>query len=211
MTRHIDRQLSVDASRTCARLGWSPRERLGVLRRMPYLIQNLKSDPVEWYRRNQDALRKVRLRTNLVMHALLKKNARAIVERFTEAVLGSEGRHRFPGYQRAWLDEAPSDSHELLVRHLMDAVRTGEKALLVSYCHDLGERWCAMGLDVAEICAALEELNLICLRTLSREPEWKVLRDEVRDQVTMTLNWACDEVHEVYERQQALAHETSVS
>jgi nucleoside-diphosphate-sugar epimerase len=58
MGRCIDRELAVDASRTRARLSWAPTERLGVLRRMPFLVQNRKTSPDEWLERNHVAPRR---------------------------------------------------------------------------------------------------------------------------------------------------------
>ena len=48
MARYIDLKMTIDASRTRARLGWAPRPRLELLRRLPFLIENLKTDPLEW-------------------------------------------------------------------------------------------------------------------------------------------------------------------
>ena len=42
--RHGD---DVDASRTRQRLDWAPRPRLEILRRMPFLVENLKTDPID--------------------------------------------------------------------------------------------------------------------------------------------------------------------
>ena len=50
MARYIDLEMTIDASRTRASLGWAPRPRLELLRRLPFLIENLKTDPLEWNR-----------------------------------------------------------------------------------------------------------------------------------------------------------------
>jgi nucleoside-diphosphate-sugar epimerase len=200
MTRYIDLQMRVDGRRTRARLGWSARPRLEILRRLPFLIENLRTAPLEWNRRNRAALEKVRLRTHLVVYALLRRHARDIAGEFAATLLGPEGRQRFPAYQVGLTgDERSGDPHQLLFRHLMDAVRTGERTLLVSYCRDLAERRFELGFSAQEVCDALEELNRVCLRRLLGEEEGRRLRSEIRDHVTMTLRWGCDEVQEVFE------------
>ncbi len=60
MARYIDRQLAVDARRTRERLGWAPRERLELLRRLPFLVDHLRCEPEEWERRNLEILRRRR-------------------------------------------------------------------------------------------------------------------------------------------------------
>jgi nucleoside-diphosphate-sugar epimerase len=204
MGRYIDLRLTVDASRSRARLGWSLRPRLEILRRLPFLIQNLKGDPLEWNRRNHAALKKIRLETHLLVHTLLRRHAPEIAAAFTEALAGPEGRRRFPAYQEGLTgNERSGDQHHLLLRHLMDAVRTGERALLVSYCRDLAERRFERGFTAGEVCDALEELNRICLRVLLRDPEARLLRTEIEDHVSMTLRWSCDEVQETFEHLEA--------
>jgi hypothetical protein len=81
--------------------------------------------------------------------------------------------------------------------------------MLAFYCRDLAGRWHAAGCGEEELEAAIGELERICLATLRREPGWESLRDEIRHLVTMTLNWARDEVYEVYESLESLARTSS--
>ena len=50
MARYVDKAMTIDASRTRSILGWEPRPRLQVLRRLPFLLENRKTDPIEWNR-----------------------------------------------------------------------------------------------------------------------------------------------------------------
>jgi nucleoside-diphosphate-sugar epimerase len=203
MARYIDLQMTADGSRTRARLGWAPRPRLGILRRMPFLTQHLRNDPSEWTARNHAALKAVRVRANLLVHALLRGRAHDLTEEFTEALVG-RGDARFAGYRKAWSRRSALDHHALLLQHLLEALRTGERSVLALYCRELAGRWHAAGLREEELEAAIAELERICLATLRREPGWESLRDEIRQQVSMTLNWARDEVYEVYESLETL-------
>lgn len=56
MVDFIDRRLHVDASRTRRRIDWAPNPNLGIIKRLPRLIENLKHHPTEW--RRWSALRK---------------------------------------------------------------------------------------------------------------------------------------------------------
>jgi len=53
MARYVDRSLEIDASRTRQKLGWSPRSSLGILERIPFMIEHRGADPVQWHGRNR--------------------------------------------------------------------------------------------------------------------------------------------------------------
>ena len=202
MARYIDEEMRIDASRTRGLLGWAPRPRLDVLRRLPFVLENRKVDPIEWNRANRAAMKEVHLETNLRIFALLKRHAHEIAAEFTEALTGPEGRTRFPSYQQVSGDEHHWN-HTLILRHLMNAVRTRERSILVSYCRDLAERRFRQGFQSREVCDALRELNRICFKALRRDPESEGLRPDIYEHVTMTLTWGCDEAQQVFEHLEA--------
>ncbi len=53
MVEYIDRQLTVDASRTRRRIDWAPNTELDVLGSLGDMIRNLRADRREWRRRNR--------------------------------------------------------------------------------------------------------------------------------------------------------------
>jgi nucleoside-diphosphate-sugar epimerase len=198
MARYIDLSLAVDGSRTRQRLGWSPVPRLHIVRRMPFLIENFKTDPLEWNQRNQAALKTVRVRSFLRLHALLEHHEGVIRELFTERLLGRAGREMFPSYQQFSIDEHQWH-HRLILQRLMDAVRTREKAVFMTYCRDLAERRIQQGFLEAEVCAALETLNEVCLEVLGRDPEARGLQQAMHDYITTTIQFGVDQIQEIYE------------
>jgi nucleoside-diphosphate-sugar epimerase len=198
MARYIDLAMTVDASRTRSILGWEPRPRLQVLRRLPFLLENRKTDPIEWNRANRAAMKEVHLETNLRIFALLKKHAHEIALEYTEVLTGPEGRERFPSYQQV-SEQDHRWNHTLILRHLMNAVRTRERSILVSYCRDLAERRFQQGFQTREVCDALRELNRIVYKRLLRDPEAAGMKADLYEHVTMTLTWGCDEAQQVFE------------
>lgn len=52
MGEYIDLSLTVDASRTHQLLGWTPSPELAILKRIPTMVQNLRTNPDEWRRRH---------------------------------------------------------------------------------------------------------------------------------------------------------------
>jgi nucleoside-diphosphate-sugar epimerase len=208
MADYIDTVMRTDASRTCARLGWAPRQRLEILRRMPFLIENLRIDPVRWAELNRAAMKRVRVPANLKIHWLLEQHQETVMRKFTEMLTGADGRDRFASYQA--LTPAQHDWHHRLVfRNLLSAVRTRDKGVFMGYCRDLAEQRLKEGFTANELCGALETLNLVCWRVLRRDPESSGLRQAITDYVTATLRSGCDQAQEVFELAQAREHRTA--
>jgi nucleoside-diphosphate-sugar epimerase len=199
MASMIDLQLRVDASRSHELLGWSPRPRLEILRRLPFLVEYRKSRPVEWHRRNQAAIKKVDVRPNLAIYRLLLKHQTEIEINFTRALLARENSGRFPDYQRITLDNHKWN-HRLIVRHMMESVRTRERALFLDYCRDLAVYRAKQGFDARQICDALVELGMIFKSTLHRDPEARKLQHHVEDQITTTIAFGRDRIQETFEQ-----------
>jgi nucleoside-diphosphate-sugar epimerase len=205
MARYIDTRMTADGRVTRARVGWEPRQRLMILRRLPFLVQNLRCDPVEWNCRNHAAMKEVRVRRHLILHGLLRTHAATIEGRYRAALLGEEGRERFAALARLGEAGHPALRHGFALRHLIDTVATGERTEFVAYCRELAERCFEAGVPAGEVCAALELMGDVAVRALRQDPEAAELREVIHDHLLMTLRWGGDEVQEVYEHLEARA------
>jgi nucleoside-diphosphate-sugar epimerase len=198
MVSCIDRRLDIDASRTRAWLEWEPRERLDILRRIPFLIHNRKAHYDEWLRRNHLAARKTRGLASSKIHELLSIHQQEIGLAFSEYLLQPTQRQRLAAYldaPREQLDER----HRLLLEQLLCAVRTGDKAVFRNCCQHMAERWWVSGLPLEELWQALDELGRLCVTVLRKDPEAENLGQAIYDQITMTFRFAVDAVMEVQE------------
>lgn len=198
MLRYIDDRLEVDASRTRARLGWTPRTRLDIQRRMPFMIEHRKTEPVEWHRRNRAAMKHIEMRSNLLIYKYLERHQQTIRDRMNEILQSPEAGRMMPKYHEAGSDTL-SWRHTVALRHLMNAVRTAEKGVFRAYCRDLAERRYQQDVPQAEVCRALSLLQQVCVTQLLEEAELASFRREIHDHVTMTFQFGCDEVAEIYE------------
>ena len=198
MGRMIDQRLGVTSSRTRERLNWAPRARLGVLRRMPFIIQNRKAFPSEWHRRNQGRLGSVRRHENLHIHRLLQDKTSWIAETLSSYLLDPARAERFPrlvalGKERRRIDDA------LLLEALGEAVRTGEKAVFQRACRNFARRCRRHGLSLEEIVAALNALNDLSVLAVSREDIGGGWSLAMYDHITMTVQFGVDEVYDLFE------------
>lgn len=198
MSRYIDLKLSVDGSATREKTGWSPTPRLQVLRRMPFLVENCKTHPMEWNRRNWAILRKVRFSDNLLVHQLLEENMERIVAAVLEKFSAPDAAAILPNYSRldpAELAWAVNQVH----RHLMNSVRAGEKALFRAHCRDLATRRSRQGFRRGEVVRALTLTAETCMGILREDPGAAELPDALYENITMTFRFGIDEVEDVFD------------
>jgi len=194
MAKYVDKELTVDASRTRERLGWSPKRRLEVLYRLPFLIENRKYDRIEWTRRNRDAMKQVRIRPNLKIHSLLQKHKQEIIAECTVAL-----KTQFPHYQE--LDDREHRwNHRLILRNLFNAIRSRMKIDFMSYCRDLAERRLEEGFTAEELVGALETVDRICIQTLMRDKDAEDMHPYLYQYITMTIRFGIDQILETCDR-----------
>ncbi len=198
MAGYIDRQLRVDASATRRRLGWAPNPRLLIGRRMPFLIDNRKTDPVEWGRRNWAAMKRIRLSENLRLYHLMEHHGETMVAASLERFMSPEALTRYPSYLRLDTEDLEWSVIQAF-RHLRNAVRTREKAIFRAYCHDLAKRRFRQGFRCEEVCGVLASERENCLRILRTDSRFHELENAWRDQVETTIRLGIDEVQDVFE------------
>jgi hypothetical protein len=198
MVGMIDRRLTVDATRTREQVGWTPRARLGVLRRMPFLVEHRKTYPTEWHRRNHAVMRHARRHDNLRIHQLLEARAESICTKATDKVLTGPKSGKFGAYHRFSRDQL-CGQHRVLIEELMMAVRTAEKGIFFEACRELAAHWHDHGLGADDICAGLEVLRDACLTALHSDSTDDAWAGALHDHVTMTFQFGVDGVHEASE------------
>lgn len=195
MANYLDLRMTIDASRTRARLGWAPRERLAVVRRLPFLLENMKGDQVEWTRRNRDAMKQVRLRPCIRIYNLLQQHREEIIEECSALL-----QERFASYRRQTSKDLEWN-HGLLLNQLFTAVRTRERLGFLTYCEDLAARRFDEGYDVEEVAGAMETIERVCAAKVEADPESHEILPFIHQHLTMTMRFGIDQVYETFEEQ----------
>jgi nucleoside-diphosphate-sugar epimerase len=199
MASYIDLVMAIDASHTRQRLGWQPRPRLELLRRLPFLLANMRLDPPEWSRLNRAAMKHVQLRPNLLIHSLLGAHDGAIRKEFMEFLTAPDPLGLRVSYQRTPRGELDW-SQRLILRNLRASVLTREKAVFTGYCRDLAERRWALGFKREEVVFAVVRLSEICTRLLSEDPAAAPVRAHLDDYISSTIQFGIDQIEDVYDR-----------
>ena len=204
MGRYIDLRMPVNASHTRQRLGWAPRPRRFLLRRMPFLVENLKTDPIEWHRRNLAALKPVQAEPTLHLYQLLEAHEERIMGASMELLRDPERGALLPSYRGLVVDELRWAKQQLFL-HLRDAVRTRERAVFRHYCRHLAERRRAQGFSCPEVCRALETERDMVLRIVRSDPRSVPLGPAIHDFIVGTFLLGIDEIEDAYEELEGVA------
>jgi nucleoside-diphosphate-sugar epimerase len=193
MADYVDQRMTIDSSRSRRRLAWSPRERLHVLRRLPYLLENRRGDRIEWTRRNRDAMKQFQERPCLAIYYVLQRNKDEIAEACTRELSA-----RYPSYA-AFSAKEHEWNHSLFLRMLFNAVRTRERVDFMSYCRELAMRRLDEGFDGSEVLGALQTVDDICVRAVVADPEGQAMLPHVHHYLSMTVQYGIDQVREAIE------------
>ena len=200
MARYIDRQLTVDANRTRSRLEWEPRQRLLILRRMPFLLENRRADALRWHRVNRAAMKRASLAVNLRIHNLLARHEEQIVRQ--NVMLLEEGSgEKFKTYRKMPADEMGWNSR-VAVQNLRNAILARDKGIFISYCRAVARRRLEHGYDGSEVIAAFRTMSDICQQVLRSDPEAEDIQGQIGTQISMTTLFGCDQIEDVFDSDQ---------
>ncbi len=198
MADYVDKAMPVDASLTRQRLGWEPNERFSVLRRMPFLAENLKTQPVEWERRNLAAMRQVKTPVHLHICQLIEEHEADLVKHAVETCVSIGTRERFPNYQLFSVEELTTSAQQTYGQ-LKNAIRTREKAIFKEHCEALARRRFARGFSVKEVVAINEVKRDACLRVLLRDPKARGFEAALLESVNGTFRFGIDQLYDTFD------------
>ena len=196
MAKMIDRRLEVDPSHTYERLDWTPRARLEVTRRIPFLIENQYSEQGTWAARNEAALHIAELPPQVQILRLFEEHEEELFEAATRALVNDPV--HFPHYANVGSSEHDWN-HRQFLRNLAQSVRTRHRGFFRTYCHDLAQRRARQGFPHHELDAALLSFQRVFYEVLAADPRAAPLQAHLHELVTRTIEFGLDGVEAGYE------------
>jgi nucleoside-diphosphate-sugar epimerase len=198
MTDYIDQQLNVNSSRTQSMLGWTPSPRLEISRRLLLLIENMKANGEVWRQRNEEALRRIARRPNLIIADQLEVMREQLVEQLVKTLTGEKYAKRFKHYQ----DMEPESLRWFLMlvyQVLITSARTRDRRLMRQYAHMIAVRRRGEGIDAQQVQDALTLVGREITDSLQVLPELADLGQHLHDNVSLSFQLASDAVADAYE------------
>lgn len=199
MMRYIDKRMKIDAWATQDRLGWSPKRRYHILRRLPYLIENMKRSPSAWERRNLAMTKQVvEERPGLRIYNAMAEVKDAVIEGFAAYITADGNKNLYPHY--CALDPAELRLRaELAYQMLESSIRLGDHSSLFTYANYLARRRLLEGITRDELTGALEHLAALLESALVTHPGLEGLRKRIYLEIGLKMQIMLDEIEETYE------------
>lgn len=198
MVKFIDLKLNVDPIFTTKVLDWEPKQRYHIERRLLFLIEKMKNHKHEWAVKNEAALHKVAQRTNMQIYEALAQNKEALLHKIIKRIKGPYNEGLFTKY---WdMDEHDFQCYMSTLYHLiMATIRSNDRNLMLKYIDDIAIRRFAQGFVPKELCATLQIFKDILIDNLYILKEFKNQKQELYDNIGLTLQLAQDEVEDLYD------------
>lgn len=196
MATMIDRRLEVDARHSHARLAWTPRARLDILRRIPFLIENQRSEQGTWAARNEATLHATVLPPHVQILRLFEEHEEEVFEAVTRSLLADPA--HFPHYARVGPGEHDWN-HRQLLRNLAQSVRTRHRGFFRTYCQDLALRRARQGYPQEELRAALLAFQDVFREIVAADPRAAALQPLLDELVMRTIDFGLDGLEAGYE------------
>jgi nucleoside-diphosphate-sugar epimerase len=198
MGQYIDQRLNVNAERTRERIGWRPNPRLYILRRIPFMVENLRANPLEWQLRNLAAMESLRVEPNLALYHLLAEHAEDILQASMQHFLNPEAVPLLRRYLELGTEELLWAKRQLFLQ-LRNAVRTADKTVFRSYCRELALRRFRQGFSCEEVCQAFADERDLVLKVLRSDPRATPFLAAVNTHVAGAFVVGIDDLRDVFE------------
>ncbi|MFC1852489.1 NAD-dependent epimerase/dehydratase family protein [candidate division CSSED10-310 bacterium] len=200
MLKYVDLEMPIDASITRRKLGWSPTPRYHIKRRLLFIIENMKSNPYDWLRKNEAAAKStVSERPNFKIYTAMVTLKDIIVDKIFNEMTSPERKHLFQTYQDLE-QETLKARIETMYRLLETAIRIGDRLHLLSYAQSLAKERFLEGFYSDEVSYAVRCTGLRTVETLLSKPDLKAMEQRVHDQVMMTIQIVEDEIEETFDK-----------
>ncbi len=201
MIKYVDLKLTVETAYTLKTLGWEPKARYHIMRRLLFLLENLKSFPVQWDQKNIAALTKPSLeRPNLILAELMQNIQEEVTSRILENMVSPDHTDQFKQYHDIQNPTKVRWYIEAVYNLLIASVRNGDRYALINYARSLANIRSQEGFKAADVCQALITTENHISSALLALPETEGMKQLIHDWITLAIQLAVDEVEDSFER-----------
>jgi len=199
MAKYIDKQLNVDASETYKSLDWKPSPRYSILRRLLFIVENKKIHPNNWHFRNQVLIKqKVAFRKSILIYRVIWEVRDEVIEDIFWEIRQTENSDYYPNYQK--MDEELLRWYINLIYQLFAvSIRNRDRSFFSEYNQIICPYRFMGGFKKEEIINFLKVFETRLHDKLLSRPEMKSLQDRIYNYITLTMQFAIDDIEDIYE------------
>lgn len=198
MLRYVDLKLDTDASYTRRLLDWEPSPRFDIKRRLVFLLSRMKSNPFEWHVKNEEALKHISIRKNLLLYEEMMACKEVLISNVVTKIRAPEKAEVFLHYQQLGLQDL-SLIITTLVNVLASTILNVDRSLMINYINGISFPRFEEGFTPAEIGLTLTALQDEVTRILLTSKEYPFTRQEIHDHLGITIQIAQDEIEDRFE------------
>ena len=199
MVRMTDKKMIVNATWTRKTLDWKPLERFEIRRRILFLIENRKSNPYEWLRRNEQSLLKGgESRPNLMIYESMLSLEDEIMTEIIAEIRKPENNMLYEHY--VVLDETQLVYRfRNLYKMLKTAVLLGDRLHVLHYANALAIQRFDEKFEVNEVKNAISLVGVLIVEHLKENPILKSMDLRIHDEILLTVQLISDELDDTYD------------
>ena len=165
---------------------------------MPFLVENLRMQPLRWTEVNHAAMRKEESGYGLKIQWLLQKHQDEICRQQVNALLAEENKDTFGTHQRFGRQEIGVRALGM-IRNLRRTIRTREMEPVGGHCRVIARERFQEDFSVDEVCASVLSLGTICIEMLKEDDPPPGLDRALTERITMAIQFGIDEALDEYE------------
>jgi hypothetical protein len=198
MMKYIDKKLVVDAHYTSQTLAWEISPRNNILRRLLFMIENMKSHYVDWTVKNETAMTRITTRFNIRAYEVMMRHRDFIINKMVAHVYSSEHLEEYRHYRE--MDKLVLKWYlTMLYQLIATSIKVCDRILIRRYIQTIALRRYKSGFPVSEVVSLLSSFEEIMLSELLIDPEDQVTREQLFTAVSIAIQLSIDEIEESYE------------
>ncbi len=198
MIRYIDRKLVVDASYTENTLGWNISHRNDILRRLLFMIENMKNHYVDWTVKNEAQMIRTTTRFNLKAYEVMLRNRDLVINRMYDFIYIAENTDRFANYRK--MDNMVIKWYiTMLYQLIATSIKVGDRILIRKYIQTIAYRRYSNGFQVSEVIDFISQFERIIKGELLIDPETTKTKEQLLNAISIAIQLSIDEMEESFE------------
>jgi hypothetical protein len=198
MMKYIDRKLVVRADHTFEALSWKTSPRNDILRRLLFMIENIKNHYVDWTVKNETALHRISTRFNVKAYEVMMRHRDFIRNKMVDHVYNVDNGQAFEHYRS--MDKLVLKWYiTMLYQLIATSIKVGDRILIRKYIQAIAYRRYNSGFSSGEVVGFLSAFEKIMLSELLIDPEAQETREQLFTAVSIAIQMSIDEIEESFE------------
>ncbi|KUG25412.1 udp-glucose 4-epimerase [hydrocarbon metagenome] len=198
MIKYIDKKLNIKLRTTPEIINWKPDRKLHIEKRLPFLIEKMKSEPISWQIRNTLFLKKSRVRVDFIIYNILTRYEELIINNAANVILNNYKNEPQSEFFRK--DEVEIKWFiKLICRLLVSSIDHRNKLLIQNYFEISGLSRFQSGYQLEEIVFLLKTLEQEVVNQLSKNEQLQKHKNDFYDLVILPIEFAIDEAEQQFD------------